>query len=157
MANRSPARSDRIGEEADVTYNIATPFNIHDASIYLFDRDDEMVEVLIGMVPEPYMYHDNYDTDDRTELNQHAIAQWLVDEAAKPLERWDYQTSDYKTTNPNFHLRDIYFECTRSEVNEAVLVAKEVLHTIEEKVMHQRECVDQLPESPLQDLEAATN
>lgn len=152
MANRSPSRSDRKGDDADVTYEIATPFSHVDAAIHLFVEGDS-VEVLIGHIPEPYMYHDNYDTDNREKLDQHAIAQWIVDEAAEELAEWEYNTSDYKTNNPNYHLRDVYFKCNRSEVNEAVLAAKRFLTTLEQKVARQRQRADSgFGYSPLQDL-----
>ena len=152
MANSSPSRSDRKADDADVSYDIATPFSHLDAAIHLFDKEDS-VEVLIGHIPEPYMYHDNYNTDDREKLDQHAIAHWILDDAGSELSEWDYNTSSYKTNNPNYHLRDVYFECDRSEVNEAVLSAKRFLITLEEKVVAQKQRFGrEFGNSPLQDL-----
>lgn len=153
MANSRPSRSDRKGDEADVSYDFATPFSRGDATIYLFRQDDGSVEVLIGHIPQPYFYYDNYNTDNREKLDQHAIAHWIVDDAASELQQWDYNTSSYETNNPNYHLHDIYFECERSEVNEAVLAAKRFLTTIEQKVVKQYGQINkELPGSPLQDL-----
>ena len=153
MSRRRPARSDRKAEEADVSYDIALPFEDRNASIYLFAQDDDPIEVLIGNIPEPYFYYDNYNTDERDKLDQHAIAHWIFEEAATELEDWDYQTSSYKTNNPNYHLRDVYFECDRSEINEAVLAAKRFLIALEEKVVAQKLMIDkEFSESPLRDL-----
>ncbi|WP_424001020.1 hypothetical protein ACOZ4I_15220 [Haloarcula salina] len=152
MANSSPSRSDRKADEADVSYDIATPFSTLDAGIYLFEKEDS-VEVLIGHIPEPYMYYDNYNTDNREQLDQHAIARWIVDDVASELSDWEHETSFYSTRNPNYHLRDIYFECDQSEVNEAVLSARRFLITLEEKVVKQKQRIDrELGNSPLQDL-----
>lgn len=153
MARRKPSRSDRKGDDADVSYDIATPFSETDATIYLFRQDNGSIEVLIGHIPEPYFYYDNYDTDEREKLDQHAIARWILDDAASELQDWEWDTSPYKTTNPNYLLRDVYFECDRSEVNEAVLSAKRFLTTLEEKVVKQKQRIDyDLSNSPLEDL-----
>lgn len=153
MSRSSPSRSGRKGDEADVTYDIATPFKNTNATIYLFAHEDNSVEVLIGNIPEPKVYHDNYATDDREKLDQHAIAHWIVDDVADELQRWEYRTSSYKTNNPNYHLRDVYFECDRSEVNEAVLAAKRFLIKLEEKVVKQEQRGDyRHSNSPEQDL-----
>ena len=157
MANRRSSRSDKKGDDALVTYGIATPFNIHDVTIYLFQAGHDAIEVLIGHVPEPYMYHDNAETDDTAHLDNQSIARWILEQAAQPLEKWGYDTSDYKTNNPNYHLRDVYFECPRAEVNEAVLAAKEFVRALEAAVVRHRERAGAgLPRSPQQDLAEAT-
>jgi len=158
MSRSSRSRSGRKGDDADVTYEIEMPFEGRNASIYLFGHEDETVEVLIGHVPEPVNYHNNYNSTDKEFLCQHGVARWIVDEAAEELEDWGYKTSSYKTNNPNYHLRDVYFECDISELNDAVLAAKRALSTLERKVIAQRERVDKDHSiSPEQDLKSATN
>jgi len=153
MSRRSPSRSDRKADDSDVSYDVATPFSNRDVTIHLFAQDDDSIEVIIANIPEPYFYYDNYDTDEREKLDQHAIARWIVDDAASELRDWEFQTSSYKTTNPNYHLRDVYFECDRSEVNEAVLATKRFITTLEEKVVKQQQRIDKgLANSPLKDL-----
>lgn len=158
MSRSSRSRSGRIGDNADVTYDIEMPFESKNASIYLFDRDNETVEVLIGRIPEPKSYHNNYNSSDEDFLRQHGIARWIVEDAAEELEAWDYKTSSYKTNNPNYHLRDVYFECDIAELDDAVLAAKQFLSTLEEKVIKQRERVDKdHATSPQRDLNSAIN
>lgn len=135
----SPSRSDRKGDDADVSYKVSLPFENLDTTIYLFSKEGEAVEVLIGHIPEPTKFYDNYNSSDRSVLDQHAVARWILHEAGRELDDWDYKTSPYITNNPNYHLRDIYFECEMNEVNEAVLAAKRFLNTLEEKVIRQRE------------------
>lgn len=158
MSRSSPSRSGRKSDDADVTYNIEMPFERKGASIYLFDQEDETVEVLIGHIPEPIKYHNNYNSTDEDFHRQHGVSRWIVDDAAEELENWDYKTSSYKTNNPNYHLRDVYFDCSVDELNGAVLAAKRFLRTLEEKVIKQREREDRShPTSPQQDLESTTN
>jgi len=149
MSRSSPSRSDRKADDADISYEIATPFQGNDAAIHLFSQDDDSVEVLIAHVPEPYKYYNNYNRDN----DQQAVGRWILDDVGSELQKWEYETSSYKTNNPNYHLRDVYFECDRSEVNEAVLSAKRFLTKIEEKVVKQKQRVEKnLSNSPLKDL-----
>ena len=157
MSRSSPSRSGRKGDDADVSYEIEMPFERRDATIYLFTHDDEAVEVLIGHIPAPINYHNNYNSTDNDFHRQHGIARWIVDDAAQELDEWEYKTSSYKSNNPNYSLRDVYFECEASEVNTAVLAAKRFLSTLEEKVIRQRENDDRAHSaSPEQDLISAT-
>lgn len=158
MSRSKRSRSGRNGDDADVTYEIEMPFEIKNASIYLFDRGNETVEVLIGHIPEPKSYHNNYNASDKKFLRQHGIARWIVEDAAEELEVWDYKKSSYKTNNPNYHLRDVYFECGIAELNDAVLAAKQFLSTLEKQVIKQRERVDKSHStSPRQDFNSAIN
>lgn len=153
MANSRMSRSSRKGDEADVSYEIALPFTNKDATIFLFDKGDETVEVLIGDIPRPSRYHNNNYTEDREKFNEHAVSRWILDDAGKELQRWDYSISSSKSRNPNYYLCDVYFECDKSEVNDAVLAAKRFLTTLEEKVVMQREkFASGLSHSPQQDL-----
>lgn len=158
MSRSTPSRSGRKSDDADVTYDIEMPFERRNASIYLFGHEDETAEVLIGHIPEPMNYHNNYHSSDEDFLRQHGVARWIVDDAAEELENWDYKTSSYKTNNPNYHLRDVYFECDLAELNDAVLAAKRFLSALEEKVIKQRERGDKdHSTTPQQDLKSATN
>ncbi|GGK82829.1 hypothetical protein [Haloarcula sebkhae] len=139
MANSRRSRSSRKGEDANVSYSIATPFTNKDATIFLFDNDDGTVEVLIGDIPTPSRYYKNYQTDDREKHYQHGVARWILDDAGRELKQWDYSTSSSKSRNPNYYLCDVYFECDEAEVNEAVLAAKRFLTTLEEKVVMQKQ------------------
>lgn len=153
MTRSSPSRSDRKAADADVSYEIATPFSGNDAAIHLFKKDNDSVEVLIARIRKPYCYHNDYNADDRDHLDQKAIARWILDDVGSELQNWEYQTSSYKTNNPNYHLRDVYFECDRTEVNEAVLSAKRFLNKLEEKVVKQRQSAEpELSNSPVKDL-----
>lgn len=153
MSRSSPSRSDRKADDADVSYEIATPFQGSNAAIHLFARDDDLVEVLIAHIPEPHHYYNNYNSDSRDFLDQHAVGRWILDDVGSELQNWDYRTSSYKTNNPNYHLRDVYFECDRSEVNEAVLSAKRFLTKLEEKVVKQKQGrKSELSNSPQKDL-----
>jgi len=151
--SRTPSRSDRKADDADVSYNIATLFTGRDTAIHLFKKDNNSVEVLIAKIPEPDRYYNNYNTDDREKLDQHAIGRWIVEDSARELEKWDYNTSSYKTNSGNRHLRDVYFECDRSEINEAIIKAKRFVNTFEQKVFEQNQRIGKDPSSsPLQDL-----
>lgn len=138
MARSSPSRSGCKGDNADVSYNIDMPFEKQNATIYLFAEEDETVEVLIGHVPEPLKYHNNHNSSSRDILDEHAVAHWILHDASQELKKWDCKTSSYKTNNPNYHLRDVYFRCDIQELNEAVLAAKRFLSSLEEKVIRQR-------------------
>ena len=147
----SLSRSGRKGDDADVKYNIDMPFENNNVTIYLFAEEDETVEVLIGHIPEPLNYHDNYNSSDRNVLDQHAVSRWMLHDASHELQEWDYETSSYITNNPNYNLRDIYFKCDIQELNEAVLAAKRFLNSFEEKVIRQRDCEERdHPTSPQQ-------
>lgn len=157
MSRSSPSRSGRKSDDADVSYEIKMSFEKRNATIYLFAHDDETVEVLIGNIPVPAKYHNNYNSTDNDFHRQHGVARWIVDDAAQELDEWGYKTSSYKSNNPNYFLRDVYFKCENSEVNTAVLAAKRFLTTLEEKVVRQRETNDkEHSASPQQDLISAT-
>jgi len=146
MSRSSPSRSARKADNADVSYEIATPFQSTNTTIHLFAKDDDSVEVLIARIPVPKHYHDNH-------KDQSAVARWIIDDVGSELRNWEYRTSSHKSNNAHYYLRDIYFECNRSEVNEAVIAAKRFLTKLEEKVVRQRQNVENnLSRSPLNDL-----
>jgi len=153
MSRSRSSRSGRKADDADVSYEVETPFFGKTSTIYLFANDDQSVEVLIGNIPVPYFYHDNYNTDNREDLDQHAVSRWILEDSASELDPWEYNTSSSRSNSGNYYLQDVYFECERSDVNKAVLASKRFLVTLEEKVVAHIESIDKpLSYSPLQDL-----
>lgn len=143
MSRRRPNRSTKLADEADVEYTIGMPFHNRDSKILLIDREEE-IEVIVGNIPTPAK-HDldrNYpgNLEDEETMRAHAAAQWIITETTQMFSDYDWKTSDYKSNNPNYHLRDIYFTCERSEIDNAVLTAKKFLAGVEEKSLkHARE------------------
>jgi hypothetical protein len=156
MSRSRPNRSRKLEDEADVVYNIDTPFQSSDAKILLIDRGEDGVEVIIGNIPTPTKYDldRNYpgNLDDDDKMRTHAVAKWIVTETTSKLADYDWKTSSYKTNKPNYHLRDVYFTCERSEVDDAVLAAKKFLTELEEKSVRHAEEFDSVRYSPSADL-----
>mgnify|MGYP007026972239 CR=1 FL=1 len=110
MTQRRSNRSAKLEDEADVVYTIDTPFHNRDAKILLIDRDTDEVEMIIGDIPTPskYCLDKNYPENLEKEetMRTHAAAKWIVTESLEVLSNYDWETSDYKTNNPNYHLHD---------------------------------------------------
>jgi hypothetical protein len=70
MPSSSRSYGDRKQEDADVRYNIATPFHPrgNDAEILLFD-EGETIEVIVHRIPDPTRYCMNHPDPDSEELN----------------------------------------------------------------------------------------
>jgi hypothetical protein len=156
MANRSSNRSAKLKNEADVRYEIDTPFTGHDAKILLIERGENEVEIIVGDIPEPAGYNlDKNHPDlleDEESLRYHAVAEWIVDETTRMFSEYDWETSEYKTNNPNYHLRDIYFTCSKNELDQAVMTAKKFITELEEKTLMHAKKFDRPYHSPSDDL-----
>ena len=144
MTRRRSNRSARLDDEADIVYTIDTPFQNRDAKILLIDRGSDRVEVTIGNIPTPSKYRldKNYpgNLENEETMRTHAAAKWIVTESLEALSNYDWETSDYKTNNPNYHLRDVYFTCSYDEVDDAVMAAKQFIMALEQKSrQHARE------------------
>lgn len=163
MSGQSDSYGETKRDGADIRYEIATPFNPHgnDAEILLFDEGDT-VEIIIHRIPDPATYYINYPNTASDELNPDAtedkireneVAKWIIKESLEPLSRYDPEKSSYTTNSGNRHINDIYFTCDRTELNEAVLRAKEFLNMLEKKRFRQqqmyRENVGRSPEIDL--------
>jgi hypothetical protein len=82
-------------------------------------------------------------------MHAHATARWILRDSARPLDEYEWETSDYKSHNPNYYLSDMYFTCDLSELDDAVLSAKQFLAALEENVLnHAREFGVDVRESP---------
>jgi len=149
-------RSKKLEDEADKVYTIATPFQTNDAKILLIERDDDGIEVIVGNIPTPKQYDTdkNYpnNLDNENTMRAHATAQWIVAEATDLFSEYDWKTSNYKTNKPNYHLKDIYFTCERSEVDDAVLTAKRFLTKLEEQSVKHKRHFYTLRRGPSEDL-----
>jgi len=146
-----------IEEDADAVYTVSNLFQSNDAKILLVDLGDETVEIVIGYLPAPLDYNldRNYPDalEDEEKMRSHAVANWIVSEAAEVLSDYEWETYSYQTAKPNYVLGEVYFTCAKSEVNEAVLAAKKFLIQLEEKSLrHQRE-FGTVRESPIDQLE----
>jgi hypothetical protein len=144
MSRSRRNRSAKLEDDADLVYDVAMPFQSSDAKILLIDRGEEGVEVIVGNIPTPAKYNldRNYPDNlkDESTMRAHAAAKWIVTETMDMFSEYDWKTSSYKTNNPNYHLRDVYFVCDRDEVDNAVMTAKKFLTRLEEKSMkHARE------------------
>lgn len=159
MSRSRPSRSQRLADEAAVTYEIATPFASTDAKIHLLDRG-EAVEVLVADVPVPFRYHTDYNypaqLEDETAMRTHATARWLLKDAAAVLETYGWETSSSRSNNPNRYLRDVYFTCDREAVDDAVLDAKRFLVELEEKVVRHSREFDVDRRTPSDDLDGSS-
>ena len=156
MSRRRPNRSLKLEDEVDVEYTIEMPFNDRDAKILLIERGDEGIEVIVGNIPTPSR-HDtdrNYPSvlEDEETMRTHAAAQWIITETTQMFSDYDWKTSDYKSNNPNYHLRDIYFNCEPSEVDDAVLTAKKFIAELEEKSIKHTKEFGTLRNSPSKEL-----
>lgn len=154
MSRKRKNRSARLEDEADVVYTIATPFHTGDAKILLLDRDEDGVEVIVGNFPKPAKYglDLNYSEDEET-MRARAAAKWIITETTDMFSDYDWKTSSYKSNNPNYYLRDIYFTCERDEVDDAVMTAKKFLTALEEKYLQHAREFDITPQGPREDLE----
>ena len=152
MSRRRSNRSAKLVDEADVEYTIDMPFQDRDAKILLIERDEERIEVIVGDIPTPAK-HDidrNYpdNLEDEATMRAHAAAQWIITETTQRFSDYEWQTSSYKSNNPNYHLRDIYFECEREDIDDAVLNAKKFLSELEEKSLKHAREFDTVPTAP---------
>lgn len=163
MSGQSDSYGETKRDDADVRYEIATPFNPrgNDAEILLFDEGDT-VEIIVHRIPEPATYYINSPNTASDELNpdttedkirENEVANWIMKETLETLSRYGPEKSSYTTNSGNRHINDVYFTCDRSELNEAVLRAKEFVHTLEQKRFRQqqmyRENVGRSPERDL--------
>lgn len=69
-------------------------------------------------------------------MKQHAVARWILKDAARMLDEYDWSASSHKANSGNRYLNDVYFTCDRENVNDAVMDAKRFLTELEEKVLH---------------------
>lgn len=158
MSRRRSNRSSKLEDEADVEYTIEMPFHNRDSKILLLDREDEGIEVIVGDIPTPKK-HDldrNYpdNLDDEETMYAHAAAKWIVTETTQMFDEFDWKTSSYKSNNPNYHLRDIYFTCDRTELDDAVMTAKKFLMILEEKSLRHAREYDLAVTEPAEKLES---
>lgn len=149
MPSQSDSYGDRKRDDADVQYDIATPFNPrgNDAEILLFNEEDT-VEIIVHRIPDPATYYINYPNTTSDELNpdptedkirENEVANWIIEETLEILSEYEPDKSDYKTNSGNRHINDIHFTCGKNEVNEAVLDAKEFLNELEKKRFRQQQ------------------
>lgn len=138
---RTGSRSQQKSGEFDATYTVAMPFEGRDAHIHLIEGDEDRVEVIVSQVPIPGHYHTDYNypkqLKDENKMRANAVAKWILKDAARHLDKYDWEESSSKSNNPNLYLRDVYFTCRTGEVDDAVMDAKKFLTSLEEKVLHQ--------------------
>lgn len=141
-----------------MTYEIAMPFERDSAKINLIREDDGKVEVLISDFPVPTGYHTgtNYpsllDGDDEKNKQFHT-ARWVLQQAGRELDEYDWETSNSSSRKPNYYLRDVYFQCDLDGVNNAVMASKRFLSVIEDLVLfHHQENNSEPNCSPYDDL-----
>ncbi|KTG11427.1 hypothetical protein AUR64_04010 [Haloprofundus marisrubri] len=120
------------------------PFEGRDAKINLINRKNDQVEIIISDIPTPGYYHTDYNyrelLDDDDSRHAHATAKWILKDAGKHLQKYDWSESSAKSNNPNLYLKDVYFKCSRNDVDDAVMDAKKFLTELEENVLrHSRE------------------
>jgi hypothetical protein len=163
MPSQSDSYGDRKRDDADVRYDIATPFNPrgNDAEILLFDEEDT-VEIIVHRIPDPTTYYINYPNTASDELNpdttedkirENEVADWIIEESLEILSEYEPEKSDYTTNSGNRYINDIHFTCGRNEVNEAVLDAKEFLNELEKKRFRQQQKYQEnVGRSPKKDL-----
>lgn len=156
MANRRSNRSARLDGEADVRYDIDTPFTGYDAKILVIERGEDEVEVIVGDIPEPAGYNLDRNSpellENEDQMRCHAVAEWIVDETTRMFSEYDWETSEYKTNNPNYHLRDVYFTCSKDELEQAVLTAKAFITELEKRALRHAKEFDRAYHSPVDDL-----
>lgn len=140
MTRSRRSRSQRRAEDIDVTYEIEMPFEKEPAEINLIKQDDE-IEVLISNIPVPrhYYLYSSEDRGDKSMLQRKAVARWILEDCARVLDEYDWESSSSRTNNPNYFLKDVYFTCHSAELDRAVLDAKKFLLTLEEKSFHHSE------------------
>jgi hypothetical protein len=145
-----------IEEDADAVYTVSNLFQSNDAKILLVNLGDETVEVVIGYLPAPLDYNlgRNYPDvlDDEEAMRSYVVANWIVSESAEVLSEFEWETYSYQTAKPNYHLGEVYFTCTTSEVNTAVMAAKKFLIQLEERSLHHQREFGTMRESPLDQL-----
>lgn len=137
MSRSSPSYSNRVSEKIDIIYEIEMPFEGRDAKINLLDQEDE-VEIVISQIPVPGGYHQNYQSQrgETERVKQHGVARWVLADAARVLDEYDWNVSSHKANSGNRYLSDVYFTCNREDVDDAVMDAKKFLTDLEEKVLH---------------------
>lgn len=155
MSRSSPSRSQWKSDEIDVVYEVPMPFEGRNAKINLIDYDSE-IEIIISQIPAPEKYHRNYrKQEDEEVVKQHAVARWIVDDAAKELAAYDWNISSHKSHSGNRYLRDVYFTCKPESVDDAIMDAKKFLTNLEEKVLyHSRRFGADLREPPSEKLKS---
>jgi 5'-deoxynucleotidase YfbR-like HD superfamily hydrolase len=154
MSRRRPSRSESKSDEIDVTYEIDTPFKLGSAEINLINQDNE-VEIIISHIPVPEGYHRNYrQYEDDDYVKKHTAARWILEDAARVLDRYEWTDSSSKSNRGNLNLNDVYFTCDKSNVNKAILDSKKFLVRLEENVFYHSNKFDiDLQYSPRNDLE----
>ncbi len=85
-------------------------------------------------------------------MQRNAVAEWIIEETTKLFSEYDWETSEYKSNNPNYHLRDIYFTCRKDELDEAVMAAKKFITELEEKALMHAKKFDRTYYSPRDEL-----
>jgi hypothetical protein len=153
MSRSRASRSGFKSDEIDVTYDIDTPFEGRSAGINIIDQGSE-VEIIISQIPVPDGYHRNYrQYEDDDYVKKHAVARWVLEDAARVLDKYKWTESSSKSNSGNYYLKDVYFTCDKSEVNKAVLDSKKFLVRLEEKVFYHSNKFDiDLQDSPINDL-----
>jgi hypothetical protein len=153
MSRSRASRSGFKSDEIDVTYEIDTPFEGRSAKINLIDQGKE-VEIIISHIPVPDGYHRNYrQYEDDEYIRKHTIARWILEDAAKVLDKYEWTDSNSRSNSGNYYLKDVYFTCNKSVVNSAVLDSKKFLVRLEENVFRHSNKFDiTLQDSPSEDL-----
>jgi len=122
------------------------PFENSVTTIHLIDLEEGEAEVLIENIPVPHSYNTdrNYPDllDDEKKRKANTTAKWILKDAARVIDEYDYETSDSKSNKPNHYLKDVYFECSVDDLDEAVLASKKFLTRLEEKIVHHCEEFD---------------
>ena len=153
MSRSRLSRSERVSDEVDVTYKIEMPFEGRSSKICLIDRGDE-IEVVVAQVPVPAWYHINSNNrrgDVETE-KKHSVSRWILEDAARVLDQYDWKDSSSRSANGNYYLRDVYFTCDFEDVDDAVMDAKKFLTDLEEKVLHHSRRIDSSLQEPPSEL-----
>ncbi len=154
MGRSRSSRSGVMKDEIDLVYKIDMPFEGTSAEIILINNDGH-VEIIIASIPVPSGYHQNYkhQREDSDEIKEHAVARWIVDDAASALDPYDWSVSSSRSNSGNYYLRDIYFTCQIDQVDDAVISAKVFLTQLEESAyQHSRHFGNGPYESPSEKL-----
>lgn len=141
-----------IEDQADAVYTVANLFHNNDAKILIVDLGDGTVEIVIGYLPSPLHYNldRNYPDalEDEKYRRSHEMANQVVEDSAEVLSEYDWKTYSYATANPNYLLGEVYFTCKKSEVNDAVIAAKEFVIRLEKQSYHHRQEFGTVRKSP---------
>lgn len=145
-----------IEDTADAVYTVSNLFQGNDAKILIVDLGDGTVEVVIGYLPGPLNYNLDRNYPDALEEEEnkrsHVMAKQVVEDSADVLSEYDWKTYNYATANPNYLLGEVYFTCDKSEVNDAVIAAKEFLIRLEKQSYHHRQEFGTVHKSPRETL-----